>query len=124
MFYTDTENLATAELKGAAYKITLQQQRTANAQEVVARLRARVDELTKTRDVKNTPVFEISKARGDLYEAEVNLIDQAVELQLARVELRRAQGVLAQECGFVPRLCCEGCCDGACCSQSCSKCKK
>ena len=124
MFYTDTEHLATAELKGDAYKIILQQQRAANAQQAVEHLRARVEELTKTRDVKNVAIFDISKVRGDLYEAEVDLIDQVVALEMAKVELRRAQGELARECGFEPRLCCEGCCDGACCKQSRSKCKK
>jgi hypothetical protein len=59
-----------------------------------------------------------------LYEAEVDLIDQVVALEMAKVDLRRAQGELARECGFVPQLCCEGCCDGACCKCSCSKCKK
>lgn len=124
MFYTDTEHLATAELKGAAYKIVLQQQRAANAQQAVEHLRARVEELTKTRDVENVAIFEISKARGDLYEAEVDLIDQVVALELAKVDLRRAQGELARECGFEPHLCREGCCEGACCKCSCSKCRK
>lgn len=121
IFYEDTEKLATAELKGAAYKIILQQQRAAAAQQIVERLRANVDELTKKREVENIAVFEISSARGDLFEAEVSLIDQVVELELAKVELRRAQGELARQCGFCPRLCLEGCCDGAC--MKCGKCK-
>ena len=115
LFYTHTENLAVAQIKSAAYKIVLQQQRVQNAQQAVTKFRDRVEELTKTRDVEDIAVFEISKARGDLYQAESDLIKQVVALEVARVGLRKSQGLLAMECGFEPCLCCAGCCDGACC---------
>lgn len=115
IFYAHTENLAIAQIKSAAYKIGLQQQRAANSQQTVEKFRARVEELTKTRDVENVAVFEISKARGDLYQAESDLIKQVVALEVAKIDLRKSQGMLALECGFEPQLCCEGCCDGACC---------
>ena len=109
MLYSDTENLAIAEIKSAAYKIVLQQQRAANTQQTVEKLRGRVEELTKTRDVEDVAIFEISKARGDLYQVESKLIEQVVALEVAKVDLRKTQGTLALECGFDPKLCCEGC---------------
>ncbi len=127
LFFTETENLAIAQIKSAAYKIVLQQQRVVNSQQAVEKFRAHVEELTKTRHVENIAIFEISKARGDLYQAESDLIKQVVSLEVARIDLRKSQGMLALECGFEPRLCCEGCCDGACCKcnkPSCSCCRK
>ena len=132
MFYTDTEGKATAEIKSAAYGITLQQHRVATTRETVQKLRERERELSEKREVENVAAFEISKARGDLYQAEIDLIEHVTELYLSKVELKRAQGVLAIECGFVPQLCLEGCCDGACCQcmkkcgcqKTCTKCKK
>ncbi|MCH7752495.1 MAG: hypothetical protein IH898_10120 [Planctomycetes bacterium] len=109
MLYADKENLAIAEIKSAAYKIVLQQQRAANTQQTVEKLRGRVEELTKTRGVEDVAIFEISKARGDLYQVESKLIEQVVALEVAKVDLRKAQGMLALECGFDPKSCCEGC---------------
>ena len=79
------------------------------------KLRERVRELTETREVGDVAIFEISKARGDLYQAETKLIEQVVALEVAKAKLKQTQGLLSIECGFHPRLCCEGCCDGACC---------
>ncbi len=115
LLLTDTEQLATAEIKGAAYEITLQQQRVVLARSAVKQRRQRLYELTAKRDVEDVAVFELSKARGRLYEAESELIQQVVQLKIARVRLRKAQGMLVVECGLSPTLCLEGCCCGACC---------
>ena len=84
LFYTHTENLAIAQIKGAAYKIVLQQQRVvelaASGREVPGSSRG----ACKSRDVENVAIFEISKARGDLYQAESDLIKQVVALEVAR----------------------------------------
>lgn len=130
MFYTDLEGKATAAIKSAAYNVTLQQERVISTRATVAKLREREQELTGKRNVANVAAFEISKARGDLYRAEIDLIEHVTALYLAKVELKRAQGVLAKECGIIPQLCCEGCCDGACmccmkqcgCRSGCNKC--
>jgi hypothetical protein len=114
MFYEDTETKASAEIKSAAYKIGMQQNRIVLAQETVLALRKRVEELEKTRDSDDVPVFKISSARTDLDQAEAHLIEQIVALKIAQVELKKAQGMLANECGFHPQLCLEGCCNGAC----------
>ncbi len=124
LFYTETENLATAEIKSAAYKVTLQQQRVVLAQETVLELRKNLHELEETRNIKDITVFEISQLRGQLYEAESKLIEQVITLKLAFIGLRKAQHALPSECGFSPTLCCEGCCNGECMCCSESKCDK
>ena len=110
MFYRETEKLATGEIKSAAYKVNLQLQRVVVAQQNVQELRSRLSELEKTRDVNEVSIFEISDLRGQLYEAEANLVTQMVSLELAKVSLRKSQGMLALECGFEPNLCCDNCC--------------
>jgi hypothetical protein len=114
MFYSDTEQRATAEIKSAAYQISLQQQRVVAGQALVVQLQDRLHELEGTRDIDDVSVFDISNARARIYKAQAKLIDQATQLNIAWASLREAQGLLAVECGFTPTLCCEGCCDGAC----------
>jgi len=108
IFYNDTELSATAEIKSAAYKITLQQQRVRLAQQNVQEQRERLHELIETRDVQDVSIFEISNVRGQIHEAESDLLQQVIGLQVARVGLRKAQGLLAMECGFSPALCSKG----------------
>lgn len=121
LFYSDTEQTATAEIKGAAYQIGLQQQRVVAAQSLVERLKIELRELEEMRDVDDISIFEISNARARIYTAQSKLLEQVVNLKVARVELRESQGMLAVECGYTPTLCCEGCCDGAC--VRCGQCK-
>lgn len=114
MLHADTEQLAAAEIKGAVYQVVLQQQRVALARTAVDARRKNVDALVARRDADDTPIFAISAARGRLYDAEADLIEQVAALQAAEVSLKRAQAALAAECGFEPRLCCEGSCNGHC----------
>jgi len=122
LFYSHSKEGATAEIKSAAYKIGLLQQRILIAHQVVRQFEDRLSDLTKTRDVKESSIFEISQIRGQLYEAQADLIGQAASLKVARVELKEAQDLLAVECGFCPNLCCEGCCDGDCVQNACGQC--
>jgi hypothetical protein len=114
LFYNDTEQLATAEIKGAVYEVVLQQNRVALARKAIEDRRAALYELTAKRDPNDVPVFELSRSRGRLYTAESDLIEQVAALKIAQVHLHRAECTLAAECGFHPRLCCEGCCNGVC----------
>jgi hypothetical protein len=114
MFYDDTEQIATAEIKGAVYEVIMQQQRVVMAREAVQERRDYLYELTAKRDAEDTAVFEISQARGRLYTAESDLIDRVSNLKIAQARLKRAQSALAAECGFKPCLCCEGSCTGVC----------
>src|SRR5690606_36473906 len=104
----------TAEIKNAAYKITLQHSRIVLAQETVLDLRTRIKELEKTQDTDNASIFTISRVRIDLDQAEADLVEQLITVKIAQVELKKAQGMLATECGYAPQLCLEDCCDGAC----------
>ncbi|HYO26441.1 MAG TPA: hypothetical protein VEQ85_15985 [Lacipirellulaceae bacterium] len=114
MFYNDTEQIATAEIKRAAYEVVLQQQRVAHSRESVEGRRAGLYELTSLRDVEDVPVFQISQARTRLYTAEGDLIEQVAALKIAQARLQTAKAALAAECGYSPQLCCEGSCTGAC----------
>ncbi|QEG35174.1 hypothetical protein [Bythopirellula goksoeyrii] len=114
LFYDDTESKATAEIKGAVYKIGLQQHRVVIAQQTLLDLRDKLSALNKTRDMDDVTVFHISSLRVEIDEAESQLIEQVIALKLAQVELKKAKGELANECGYVPRLCLDGCCNGAC----------
>lgn len=136
MLHADTEQLATAEIKGAVYQIVMQQQRVVLARTAVEARQKNVDALVARRDADDTPIFAISAARGRLYEAEGELVQQVAALKTAEVTLKKAQAALAAECGFEPKLCCEGCCNGHCmrcvaptcktCEQpcACEKCRK
>lgn len=114
MLHADTEQLATAEIKGAVYQVVLQQQRVALARTALESRRRNVESMTARRDEDDTSIFEISAARGRLYDAEAALIEQIASLKAAEVGLRRTQASLAAECGFEPKLCCEGSCNGHC----------
>lgn len=114
LLYESTEQLATAEIKNAVYKVALQQRRVQLAREAVANRQQEVDQLLAKRDVEETSVFEITRARARLYEAESHLVDQVASLKIAEVQLRQAQGLLPRDCGWEAKLCCEGPCDGAC----------
>jgi hypothetical protein len=114
MFFDDTQQLATADIKGAAYQVVLQQQRVAHAREAAEDRRANVEELVALRDPEDVAVFELSQARARLYTAESNLIEAVAALKIAQATLQRAKSTLGEECGFAPRLCREGCCNGAC----------
>jgi len=110
LFYNDTEQRATAEIKIAVYQVSLQQQRVVAAQSLLAPFQNRLRELEETRDIDDISIFEISRARGRIYEAQSKLVERVVELEVSRVHLRKAQGMLAVECGYSPTLCCEGAC--------------
>jgi hypothetical protein len=114
MLHNDTEQLATAEIKNAVYEVVLQQQRVMLARDAVQQRRANVQGMQDRRDAEDIQVFEISTARGRLFDAEADLVQQVAALKIALVHLRRAQAALAAECGFSPKLCCEGKCNGHC----------
>ncbi len=123
LFYHQAHQGTIAEIKAAAYKISLLQQRVVAAQRIVLELQEELEKQQKTRDVNYVSVFRLSRTRGRLFEAQADLIEQIVALQVARVQLREAQDMLAVECGFGPHLVCGGCCDkdgGACPTASCN----
>ena len=97
MFYDDTEQLATAEIKGAVFQVVLQQQRVAHARAGCrgpARLRLRARRQTRRRRRAGVPVRPGPHAR--LYTAESDLIEQVALLKIAQAQLKRAQASLGR----------------------------
>ena len=70
------------------------------AERTAASWQDRVSDLRRTRDVANGSIFDVNEAEGELLAAESRLIEKITALRLARLELRRVQGILAAECGL------------------------
>ena len=109
LFYSETEQAATAEIKNVVFQIILQQQRVAAAQSLLKQFQDHLQESEESRDIEDISIFEISSERARIYKTQSKLMERVVELRILQVSLREAQGMLAVECGFSPRLCCEGC---------------
>lgn len=114
----ETQRVATAKIKSAAFKVMIQQDRVRLAKEAVDSTRMRLAELEKMRDAKNKSVFQISASRVRVFEAEAELVKQIADLKVAEVALRQERGDLCIECGYQPSLCGEFCCTG-CCGRHC-----
>ncbi len=121
MLEADATQLATGKIKSAAYKVAIQQDRVRLAKQVVDQRREWLIDLEQRRDTDDISAFEISSARGRVFEAESSLIEKVVELKVAEVGLREVQGMLAAECGYHPVVCNEHCCTGkcGCCPEAC-----
>jgi hypothetical protein len=89
---TETRS-AVAEIEAATQDVLL-------AEQTVQSWRNRVSELRRTRDVENSSIFDVNAAEGELASAKARLIGKITTLRLARLKLRRVQGVLAAECGM------------------------
>ena len=114
LLFDEKQDLAIGEIKSAVLDVTLQQHRVVLAREALELRQNHLSELEEKRDVDDVAVFELSRARAAVLEAESELVERLTKLNIAWVELRRSKHVLARECGFIPVLCCEGRCDGAC----------
>lgn len=123
----ETERAATAKIKSAAYKVSVQQDRVRLAKAAVDDTRARLAELEKTRETEQKSIFEISAARVRVFEAEAELVRQIADLKVAEVALRQERGDLSIECGYRATLCgefcCTGCCHNCCGGNSCCCCQ-
>ena len=122
MLTADTERLAIAAIKSAAYKVVVQQDRVRLAKQAVDSRRGELLELEKRREAEEITIFEISAARGRVIEAEASLVEKVIELKVAEIGLRESQGTLALECGYEAVVCGEHCCTG-CCVGSASGCQ-
>jgi hypothetical protein len=116
------EEAAIAEIESAALQLQTEYRRAVLSGQQLALRRARLDELIKKRDVKRTLWVEITQARLAVLAAESDLVERIVAVRLAEVHLRKAQGALATECGYVVTCECDACgeCDG--CSE-CGECE-
>lgn len=110
----EAEQLATAEIKGAVYDLVANQRRVVLAARALEDQRQELQRTEKLRDEEDRSVFELSAARGRVYEAEAALIERVVDLKLAFVRLKTRQDLLAAECGYAAVTCLEGRCCTAC----------
>lgn len=122
LLQADATQLAIAKIKSAAYKVAVQQDRVRLAKQAVDERRQELDSLEKRRRAEDISIFEISAARGRVFDAEGSLNEKVVELKVAEVTLKEVQGLLAVECGYDVTICCEHCCTGCCVRGSCGSC--
>jgi hypothetical protein len=97
---SSTQLSVTAEARSAVARIESATEEVLLAEQTAESWQDRVSDLRRTRDVANGSIFEVNEAEGELLAAEARLIEKITVLRLARLELRRVQGVLAAECGM------------------------
>ena len=111
----DSERGAEVEIRRAAYTVQSQYERLAIAQSKVVSWRRRVAELEAKREVTDVTTFDLTRAKNSLFQSATDVNHHIVELKIARMKLRQAQGLLPVECGLGGRVCLEGCpCAGEC----------
>lgn len=89
-----------AEVRSAVAEIEASTKDVLLAEQTVQSWQGRVSELRRTRGVADGTIFEVNEAEGELLAAQARLIQQITALRLARLKLRRVQGILAAECGM------------------------
>lgn len=122
LMQADATQLAIAKIKSAAYKVAVQQDRVRLAKDAVDGRRRELERLNALRKVEDISIFEISAARGRVFDAEASLVEKVIELKVAEVALKEVQGLLAVECGYDVTICGEHCCTGCCVRSSSASC--
>jgi hypothetical protein len=89
-----------AEVRSAVAAIEAATQDVLLAEKTAESWQDRVSEIRRTRDVADASIFEVNEAEGELLAAEARLIEKITSLRLARLQLKRVQGILAAECGM------------------------
>ncbi|MCA9189456.1 MAG: hypothetical protein R3E01_16585 [Pirellulaceae bacterium] len=116
----ESERIVSEEIRQSVLAVETRTRQLAVAKERVATWQTRVNDLTQIIDVelpdsdsKEKPtVFDVSRAKLELLQAESDLLHRLVEWKIAEVELFQAQGLLAEQAGYeFPKL---GCCYGQC----------
>jgi hypothetical protein len=91
---------ASDEIRLAVTTLDTRLREIAIARDVLENRRRRTSDLTAQRATGAANAFEISAARLDELAAESRLVDRITAWRIAQVNLRAAQGLLADECGF------------------------
>jgi len=102
------EQQVIAQILDAAWKIETVQRHVALASEKLASRRREVQRTEQLREVSDASVLDVKQARLQVDQAVADFIQAIVALRLAEVELKRAKGSLAGECGFEWTPCCDG----------------
>jgi hypothetical protein len=95
MLLSDRERSVTDEIRQAAATLESRYREIALAKENVASWTQRVDALRRRRGAGKVSPFDISAAEAELLRAESALTAKVVAWQIAEVQLRQAQGLLA-----------------------------
>lgn len=94
------QEVASAEIRQACEAVGTCFRRIALAKQTRDHWRSRLDDLEARRNADGVSSFDVGVARLELFQAEADLVSRVVDLRLAEVELKRAQGVLPIECGY------------------------
>ena len=119
----DSERGAELEIRRAAYTVQSQYERLAIAQAKVVSWRRRLAKLEAKREVEEVTVFDVTRAKNSLFRAEINVNHFIVELKIAQMKLRQAQGLLPVECGLEGQVCLERCACTCECPPDCCRCR-
>ena len=101
------EQAVTAEILSASWQIETAQRQVAIAAEKLESRRREVKLIEQQRETSRASALDLQAAQVFVHQATAEFVQSIVALRLAEVELKRAKGVLALECGFDWSPCCE-----------------
>lgn len=94
----DREEAVADEIRQAAYTIEARARQIALAKEGVALAQQRLSDAVERQRIAQATLADVTAAQTAALEAHGDLVGRVVEWELARVELREAQGKLVSEC--------------------------
>jgi len=98
--HASREHLAAEEIRQAAAAVEARLQQIALAKEKLDSWLGRIEWLRSKRGTGGVTAFDISEAELRRIESESELIHQVIAWRIAQVKLKKAQGLLAFECGY------------------------
>jgi len=96
----DLERTIAQEVRLAVATIERRLQQIRQTKERLNLLQQRLDGLEKLRATGKATPFEPSETRLEVVTTENDLLHDVIEWKIAVVQLKEAQGLLAQECGY------------------------
>lgn len=96
----ESERELIVTIQAAAGAVEMRRDQAMLAKRSLEIARERLGELQQLRGVGQATPFDVAAQEGEVLEAERHLVQKAAEWRIAQVQLRRAIGVLAHECGF------------------------
>ena len=101
-FLRDRELIVSEEIREAVYILDTRLLQIALAKQKRDTLQARLGLLKEKRSTGQVTASDVTQAQLDAIQAESELVHQVVAWKIAEVKLKRAQGLLAWECGYDP----------------------
>jgi hypothetical protein len=97
----DRERGVASEIQQAAAEVEASLRRVALTKDELTSLAARRRDLESLRQTGGASAFDVNTAEIELLRAESDLIARVIAWKVAVVKLKEAQGLLAEECGWV-----------------------